>query len=530
VQDDWRVTPNLTLNLGLRFQAHTPWTEAFGREVNFDPISGQPFYPAGHPLPTTIPFPGLQPQAESNQALYNGYYGLTDWQPRLGIAYAPEFLHGKTVIRAAITTSDYLEGTGNNLRPTLNIPYSLQIQFTNLIPFGDPNYNPAALPLTAGIPPPTTSANPFFGAILNVWAPHVRPSMTQQWNLSVQQQLSRDTTLQVAYVGQSGEHLMVPVNLLQGVLQSDGTVAASPYFSGNPGLLDTTNSEGTSSTPLPGNNYRQIIAKGTYSIGRMRYDALQAVLQKRIGYGLQGQISYTYSHCLTNNIGYYGEFVGTFQSANASAYWQNTFHPRAEWGSCYFDLTHNLTAFAIYELPVGCGRMFGKDLNPVLNAVVGGWNISPIYSYHGGFPLTIQDNTDFSQTNSFGARADCSGPPSYLKQLQPGTGLQWFDPAPYSNPVINTFGTCGVSTVRGPGLNRWDLRLQKEFPVRESMRFEFRAEFLNAFNHPTFDAPNTFCGGTNSIAGSPTPCTSGLGLITACEGERNIQFALKFYF
>jgi hypothetical protein len=105
--------------------------------------------------------------------------------------------------------------------------------------------------------------------------------------------------------------------------------------------------------------------------------------------------------------------------------------------------------------------MFGKNLNPALNAVVGGWNLSPIFSYHGGFPLTIAGN-DFSGTNSFGSRANCSGPPSYVKQFQSGAGLQWFSDAPYSNPVINTFGDCGVSTVRGPGLNRWDLGVQKE--------------------------------------------------------------------
>jgi hypothetical protein len=105
-------------------------------------------------------------------------------------------------------------------------------------------------------------------------------------------------------------------------------------------------------------------------------------------------------------------------------------------------------------------RMFGKNLNPALNAVVGGWNLSPIFSYHGGFPLTIAGN-DFSGTNSFGSRANCSGPPSYVKEFQSGAGLQWFSDAPYSNPVINTFGDCGVSTVRGPGLNRWDLSVQR---------------------------------------------------------------------
>ena len=181
--------------------------------------------------------------------------------------------------------------------------------------------------------------------------------MTQQWNLAIQQQFWSDTTLQVAYVGQRGTHLMVPVNMLQGNLQPDGSILPSPYLAGNPALL----AEG-------------VVALGTFSIGDMSYNALQAVFQKRMGHGLEGQISYTYSHCLTNNIGYYGDGA---QAAPQSPYWQNTFDPKAEWGSCYFDLTHNLTAFAIYELPLGRGRSLGRNLNPIVNAVVGGWNVRP---------------------------------------------------------------------------------------------------------------------------------------------------------
>jgi Carboxypeptidase regulatory-like domain/TonB dependent receptor len=503
-QDDWRVTSNLTLNLGSRYQLHTPWTEARGRQINYGIYSGQPYYPAGSRLPASITFPGLEPEPDPNRALYNGYYGIGDWQPRFGIAYTPSFLHRKTVLRAAFTASDYLEGTGNNLRPTINIPFSEKLQVTNVIPPGVPGYNPTKLQIDDGIPSPSTG-DPFPGAVLNIWAPDVRPAMTQQWSLAIQQQFSSDTTLQVAYVGQRGTHLMVPVNMLQGNLQPDGSVIPSPYLAGNPGLL----AEG-------------VVAKGTFSIGEMSYNALQAVLQKRMGHGLEGQLSYTYSHCLTNNVGYYGDGA---QAAPQSVYWQNTFNPKAEWGSCYFDLAHNLTAFAIYQLPLGKGRSFGRKLNPILNSVVGGWNVSPICSLHGGFPYTISDVSDNSTTNSFGPRADCNAGSKYIKQFIPGIGLQWFSPAPYSNPADLTFGTCGIGTIRGPGLNRFDIGLQKEFPVHESVRFEFRAEFLNAFNHPTFDAPNTYCGGSPGAA-----CAPGMGLIGGSEGERNLQFALKCFF
>ena len=126
VQDDWRVSSTLTLNIGLRFQAHTPWGEVHGQQDNFGLFSGTPEFASAKDIPAGVIFPGNQPVITGNSALYNGYYGITDWQPRLGIAWTPEFLHGKTVFRASYTTSDYLEGTGTNLRLPLNPPFGTE--------------------------------------------------------------------------------------------------------------------------------------------------------------------------------------------------------------------------------------------------------------------------------------------------------------------------------------------------------------------------------------------------------------------
>ncbi len=501
-QDNWRPTDNLTLNLGLRYQANTPLVEAHGRQVNYDPISGQPYYPAGHPLPTTVTFPGLQPIADKNQALYHGYYGLANLEPRLGFAYNPN--GGRMVIRGAYSVSDYLEGTGNALRTTQNIPFNVTVAVqNNCTGGGQPGCNPLQLQLNNGIVAPI--GNPFPGAKINIWAPHLRPALAQQWNLSVQQVVAKDTTVQVGYIGQLGTHLMVPRSLLQKQLHSDGTTTPSPYLAGNPGLVAQIGR-----------------AVDTDSIGRQSYNALQAVVDKHLNNGLEGQVAYTYSHCFTNNTGYYGDGG---QVAPAGAYWQNIYNPQSEWGSCFFDVTHALTAYAVYALPFGRGRAFGSNMNPVVNAVLGNWTVSPIYTLHGGFALTLSAG-DHSNTGALSARPDCHGSPHYPK-TRTRFGIQWFDPTVYSQSQTGTFGNCGPGTVRGPGYNAVDVSLQKTFPIHKATQLEFRSEFINALNHPIFNAPGTGCPG-----GSPgSSCGGGgMGLIAGSQGERNIQFALKLYY
>jgi hypothetical protein len=223
---------------------------------------------------------------------------------------------------------------------------------------------------------------------------------------------------------------------------------------------------------------------------------------------------------MTDSIGYFG---AAGQAAPTSPYWQNLYDRRSEWGPCYYDVAHVLSSYVIYELPVGHNKKWGRNLNSFINAAIGGWQLGGIIQFHGGFPLTIYAD-DASGTNSRGSRANCVAPPHILGRKpvpDPFTGqfggFQWFDPASYAPAVPGTFGTCGVGTVRGPGLRTADLSVQKEFPLGESKRLEFRAEFFNVTNTPILNAP--------IIGLSPY-----LGLINSSQGERNIQFALKFYF
>jgi hypothetical protein len=489
VQDDWKVTPHLTLNIGLRYEIHTPWVEVQDRQANFGLISGDLEAPDCSKVP--IALPSYVPCHDAgNRALYNTYNGLGNWQPRVGFAWNPEFLGGKTVIRAAYTTSTYLEGTGTNLRLPLNPPFT-----------------PAEIstpPTTTNLPSNTTDqgiplappSNPFLNATIRLWDPHVQPAIAQQWNLSVQRELTNDTTLQVAYVGQRGTHLMVPTPYLQKQLQPDGTITNSPFFSGNPTLQASIG---------------QI--SGTAAIGSMDYHALQATLQRRFASGLQFQVAYTYSKCLTDSSGYYGSWGG--QTTPTSPYFQNLYDTKAEWGPCYYDAPHTLSSYVTYELPIGHGKRMGSNMNPVLNGIIGNWQISGIVSLHSGFPLTISA-ADNSGTNSRGARADCNGQPHYPEQTLSNGHIQWFDASIYSQPGSG-FGTCGVGTVRGPGLATGDLGLQKDFLLTEKKKLEFRAEFINVANHPILNSPDAGFGST-------------LGQVSSAQGERNIQLALKFSF
>jgi hypothetical protein len=480
-QDDWRVTSNLTLNLGLRYELHTPWVEVKNRQANFDLATGQQ-YIAGQ---GSCPY-------DNCRALYNHYNGLANYQPRIGFAWTPGA--GKFVLRGAYTMSSYLEGTGTNLRLPINPPFAgeHELDYTKLrtgLPGSvlDDGFNPFN----------TANINPLNGATLRVWDPNVRPAVSNQWNLSVQRQLGSTTTLQLAYVGQRTTHLMVPMPYFQSQLLPDGTVAPTAFFAGNPTLVSSIGQ-----------------VSGTASNGNQTYHALQAVMQKRLSDGLQYSLAYTYSKCMSDAIGYYG---AGGQSGSQSAYWQNVYDAAAEWGPCFYDVTHVFTGNVVYDVPFGRGRRFGKDLNRAVNLVAGDWQVSAIASFHGGFPLTIS-GPENSGTGSRGARANCLASGTVFgTQNSPLGGYQWLDPTAYGPAAAGTFGNCGVGTIRGPGLHTVDLSLVKIFPITERQQIEFRGEFINLTNTPILNAPDHGLGTT-------------LGLLNSSQGERNIQFGLKYSF
>jgi hypothetical protein len=479
-QDDWRITPTLTLNLGLRYEANTPWVELNNRQDNLNLITG------------AIEYAGVD---GNSRGLYNSVYGLPDIQPRIGFAWSPAYWGGKTVLRGAYTVSSYLEGTGTNLRLARNPPFTpTEVGAT---------YNKPTVQTQSG-PGGAVPGDPFAGAVMYVWDKTVQPAIDQQWSLTVQGEASPTTTFQLGYVGQHGTHLMVPTPYAQKTL-TNGVVTPGLYFQGNPTLVSELST-----------------VSGTSSEGFMTYNALQAVLQKRVSNGLEGQVAYTWSHCLTNNSGYYGTWGSAAQTTPGNPYYQNLYDPHADYASCYYDSKNILAAYATYELPVGKGKMIGSNMNSVANAVVGGWTASTIVSIHSGFPLAVYEATDTSGTGSRGARPNCGQQQVFGRQSSFSgafQGYQWMSPNGFSEPAAGTFGNCPLQgPVTGPGYTDTDIGLLKAIHLTEAKYFEFRGDFVNAFNNVQLGHPNT-----------NFPSTS-FGLVNTSQPARQIQFALKFYF
>ncbi len=490
-QDDFRVTSNLTLNLGVRYEARTPWVEENNRQSNINILTGNI---------------ELANQDGNSRGLYNSVYGWPDVQPRIGFAWSPSQFDNKAVVRGGYTVSSYLEGTGTNLRLTQNPPFTApQVEGPNATDAGSTPFTTAAGP-TAGSTPVT--GNPYAGATINAWDPTVQPAIVQQYNFTVQYEVANNATLQVGYVGQHGTHLMVPEWLTQSILQPNGTTLPTPYVGG------------PNAAPLTGYGPEEVGAvKDSASIGKMSYNALQAVFQKRYSNGLEGQVSYTYSKCMTNSSGYYGTWSATTQTTPASPYWQNLYNPNAEWSQCYWDSKHVISAYAVYNVPVGSGKKFGTDSGKLVNAIIGDWSLNPIVSWHTGFPLALYSPSDTSGTDSQGSRPNCNGNPVYTKTFVPGAGLSWVSPATFSVPAAGTFGDCPAQgPVIGPAYTDYDLSVQKNWGFGEARKLQFRAEFLNLFNHPNFAHFDNTVGDTN------------FGVINTTQDAREIQLALKFYF
>ena len=262
-----------------------------------------------------------------------------------------------------------------------------------------------------------------------------------------------------------------------------------------------------------------------------------------MGNGLEAQLAYTYSKCLSNSPGYFGTGWGSTGATSSGGQPgpQNIYDLRSDWGPCFFDQRHVFTSYVTYAIPFGRGKRFGKDLNPVLATAIGNWEIGGIISAHTGNALTLNEfggwgnfHGDPSNTNGIGPstlseRPSCNGPVRIANHRVDATSttpgfIQWFDPSNITDAAAGTFGTCSVGNIRGPSFADVDLSLHKDFLFTESKRLQFRFEALNAFNHPVW----TFSGGPAN--GSFDPGSPSFGQITGSQSARSLQLGLKFIY
>jgi hypothetical protein len=461
VQDDFKVASDLTLNLGLRWAYTQPLVEKDDRQGNFSLSTGQEILASGG--------------SRESRALYNAY--KKGFEPRLGFAWRPE---EKWVVRGGYGISQYMEGTGANLRLPLNPPFFFEsfVQYDSTTGAGNLGSGFAGL-----VPQDQPSGQ------VRAWDPNLRPQFTQQWNVFAEYLLTPSTSAQVGYVGNKATHLVTPVE-------------------GNQPLPGT----GDPSTWLPLNQRRPLFATAplitnistTASRGHSDYNALQASVRQRSVKGFEYLVSYTLSRARSNNLGYYG----SGGVAAEGAYWTNAYDPEANYGYAFFDARHNLVVSANYELPYGKGRRFGTDASTVADAILGGWRLSGVVQARSGFPLTVIDGSAPSLQGVRGnERPNCVGDPVPADQSL----THWLDISAFQRAARGTFGNCPVGVARAPSYNNVDAVLAKQFKAGGERYFEFRAEAFNLFNHPSFgppardiNAPNTFGQITSTVSTART--------------------------
>jgi hypothetical protein len=504
-QDNWRIKRNITLNLGLRWELNTPRTAAEGNAVNYKLFGGDIITP-------TVNNMGL------GKALYHQYNGITNFQPRIGIAWQPDFIKN-TVVHAAFGVSNFTESNGVNNLLTQNPPF----EQANNVTF--PSVGPGSdLPASTldqgfvGFPTGCTlalaqafSPTCFSGVNIHAFDVNLRPAVHYQWNLAVQHQFGNATTVQIGYVGQENQHLANIIMLQQRQLNADGSISPSPFL--NATLLSE-----------PGQR------RYTLSNGISNYHALQAILQERFHNGLQAQLNYTWSKCMSDTPGFFGQFgdnVATESQTIAGwAFPQDPYNQQGDYGRCPQDARHLFNGYVVYELPFGHGKRYASNVGRAADLAIGGWRVSSSFVFHTGFSQTIFASSDTSGTGGFSTRADCvAGVPARVPMtFDPVThGVHFLNPAAVTNPAAGSFGSCPVGAFDGPGYKSADLSIAKNFSITERHNLEFRMDAVNLTNTPIFNFGQEF-------SGQHTATANNFGEIFTSQGSRQIQFALKYRF
>ncbi|MGB9404229.1 MAG: carboxypeptidase regulatory-like domain-containing protein [Candidatus Acidiferrales bacterium] len=474
VQDDYKVSPKLTVNAGIRYEFQAPYTEASNGASNYD-IATDSLLLAG--------------RGGNSASLVNTRWN--DFGPRLGIAYQ---IDSKTVIRAGYGFFYSPENDAREDILTKNYPFAIQAKYTNpfytngpyeyILDTGVPRDTNPPIPSGASSIPTTAIPN---GSLETTFYedPNMKTGYSQSYNVTLQRELASSFSVEVGYVGSVSHDLSYQI----GNINQFGNI--SNYVTPNLGQIQTLDSAGWG-----------------------EYSSLQIKVTKRASRNLSFLASYTYGHNIDNgpapfDVGHVG--------ANTP---QDPYNLRGEVANADDDLRHNFVFSGLYRLPIGKGQRLFSNWGTVHELVLGGWQINGIFVSHTGTPLNVVFNG--SNSNCAGVRPDLVPGQELRPPTVPGT---YFNTAAFTAPAGSStdscaFGDAGRNILNGPGFVNADLSLFKEFPIKEFAKLQTRLEAFNSTNSPHFANPQ-------SDMGSP----SNLGVITGTVGNmRIIQLAAKFIF
>ncbi len=458
-QDDWRVTRNLTLNLGMRYDFFSVPVSKSNTISTVDLAA-----PGGLLVPAT------------EHAKYGYPRGLyhTDANnvaPRIGLAWNPDFLNKRTVFRAGYGIFYQREAVNTEIDLSINPPFVNQTSVT-LEPGGVSTFDIQNVFVgSSPIPLLTFGIYPNFGQ-----------AYIQSWNTAVQYELTPRVSLQIGYVANHATHLSNAYDVNQALLGSGTVQSRRPYY--NFGSVNWIDNSGASN-----------------------FNSLQVEVRSQDWHGLTFLSAWTYAKGLDDS-------TGTFIGEGGQGI-MNIHNRNAEKGLSPNTPGQRLVLSYIYQLPFGQGRRYGSQAGPVAQGILGGWQVQGITTFQSGFPLGVSVSGDIANVGTGGQRPNRIGDPN----SGPKTLKEFFNKAAFAAPAPGTFGNAGRNLVIGPGINEWDFAAFKSFrlPLNEASKLEFRAEMFNIFNHANFTSVGTTFGtstfGVISAAAEPRDVQLGLKLI-----------------
>lgn len=485
-QDDYKVSPKLTLNLGVRYELNTVPT-ASRKLFNFSPSRGA-----------------------FNEPLYDGDHN--NFAPRIGFAYVP-FKDTKTAIRGGFGIFYDLPFQNVTFNLTFNPPTS-----SALFNFGP--FQPGQLGNVFSAQSLDGSGPAFITIDKNFRNPYA-----YQFNLSVERQLPGDMALEVAYVGTKAVKLIGNRDINQAI-----------FF---PGASTTDNIFDRRPTQLAGLDFGfggADVIQEQEAVGSSIYNSLQVKATKRLKDGLSFLTSYTYSKSLDNISDIFG-FKGS------AGFPQDANNLKAERGPSPFDAKHRFTFSYTYELPFGKGRKFLKDVHGIADKLLSDWQMNGILTLQSGQPFTVFLGTDQALTgNLFGEQRPNNVPGVFVQQdngqVTLASGFVNVDGSPNMAalqaagviPGLGQFGSLGRNSFRGPKFKNFDLSFTKRTTLTEQTSLEFRAEFFNLTNHPSFALPDNNLSSPTFGQFSRTPDVASGTPRLSSGGPRVIQFGVKYIF